>query len=292
MAMKHIGVIGCGTMGGGIAQVAAAAGCSVTVLEVEDRFLKSGLAKIDKYLAKSVEKAKMTPQEKDAILKRIKGTLDIKDLADCEMVIEAAVEDLSAKRDLFKKLDETCRKDAILATNTSSLTVTDIAAATERRDKVLGLHFFNPVARMQLVEVVRTINTSDEAFEKAWAFAKDIGKVPIAAKDNTGFIVNLLLIPYLLDAIRAFEQGIASAEDIDNGMKHGCAHPMGPLALSDLIGLDVVHHIAGIMFEEYKEKRYAAPPLLKRMVTAGYLGMKSGRGFYDYSGETPKPCKL
>ncbi len=292
MTMKNVGVIGCGTMGGGIAQVAAEAGCSVTVLEIEEKFLKGGLAKIDKYLAKSVEKEKITKEQKDGILGRIKGTLDIGDLAGCELVIEAAAEDLNAKRDLFKKLDEACGKDTILASNTSSLTVMDIAVATKRRDKVLGLHFFNPVARMQLVEVVSTINTSEESFKKAWAFVKDIGKVPIAAKDNAGFIVNLLLIPYLLDAIRVLEQGIASTEDIDNGMKYGCAHPMGPLALLDLIGLDVIEHIAGIMFEEYKEKRYAAPSLLKRMVAGGYLGMKSGRGFYDYSGEKPTPCRL
>lgn len=287
--MKNIGVIGCGTMGGGIAQVASEAGFNVTVLEIEEKFLTSGMKKIDKFLGKSVEKEKITAQQKEDILKRIKGTLDINDLAQCDLIVEAAIEDLNMKRDLFQKLDALCREDTVLTTNTSSLTVIEIAEATKRQDKVVGLHFFNPVPLMPLVEVVRTIKTSDESFKTAWAFIEKIKKIPIAAKDNTGFIVNLLLIPFLLDAIRVLQEGIASVEDIDKGMKFGCGHPMGPLALLDLIGLDVIFKVATIMYNEYKEKKYAPPPLLKQMILGGYFGVKTGRGFYEYGGEEPKP---
>ena len=290
--MKNIGVIGCGTMGGGIAQVASEAGFDVTVLEIEEKFLTSGMKKIDKFLSKSVEKEKITAQQKEDILKRIKGTLDINDLAQCDLIVEAAIEDLKLKRDMFQKLDEICNKDTILTTNTSSLTVIEIAEATKRQDKVVGLHFFNPVQLMPLVEVVRTIKTSDESFKTAWAFIENIKKIPIAAKDNTGFIVNLLLIPFLLDAIRVLQEGVASVEDIDKGMKFGCGHPMGPLALLDLIGLDVIYKVATIMYNEYKEKKYAPPPLLKQMVLGGYFGVKTGRGFYEYGGEEPKPMKF
>ena len=289
MEMKNIGIIGCGTMGGGIAQVASEAGFDVTVLEIEEKFLTSGMKKIDKFLSKSVEKEKITAQQKEDILKRIKGTLDINDLAQCDLIVEAAIEDLKLKRDMFQKLDEMCNKDTILTTNTSSLTVIEIAEATKRQDKVAGLHFFNPVPLMPLVEVVRTIKTSDESFKTAWAFIEKIKKIPIAARDNTGFIVNLLLIPFLLDAIRVLQEGIASVEDIDKGMKFGCGHPMGPLALLDLIGLDVIYKVATIMYNEYKEKKYAPPPLLKQMVLGGYFGVKTGRGFYEYGGDEPKP---
>ena len=287
--MKNIGIIGCGTMGGGIAQVASEAGFGVTVLEIKEKFLTSGMKKIDKFLSKSVEKEKITAQQKEDILKRIKGTLDINDLAQCDLIVEAAVEDLDLKRELFQKLDALCKENAVLTTNTSSLTVIEIAEATKRQDKVVGLHFFNPVPLMPLVEVVKTIKTSDEAFKTAWEFIEKIKKIPIAAKDNTGFIVNLLLIPFLLDAIRVLQEGIASVEDIDKGMKFGCGHPMGPLALLDLIGLDVIFKVATIMYNEYKEKKYAPPPLLKQMVLGGYFGVKTGRGFYEYGGDEPKP---
>ena len=287
--MKNIGVVGCGTMGGGIAQVASEAGFDVTVLEIEEKFLTSGMKKIDKFLSKSVEKEKITAQKKEDILKRIKGTLDMKDLAQCDLIVEAAIEDLKLKRDLYQKLDEICNKDTIFTTNTSSLTVIEIAEATKRQDKVVGLHFFNPVPLMPLVEVVRTIKTSDESFKTAWAFIEKIKKIPIAARDNTGFIVNLLLIPFLLDAIRVLQENVASVEDIDKGMKFGCGHPMGPLALLDLIGLDVIYKVATIMYNEYKEKKYAPPPLLKQMVLGGYFGVKTGRGFYEYGGDEPKP---
>ena len=287
--MKNIGVIGCGTMGGGIAQVASEAGFDVTVLEIEEKFLTAGMKKIDKFLSKSVEKEKITAQQREGILKRIKGTLDINDLAQCDLIVEAAIEDLKLKREMFQKLDEICNKDTILTTNTSSLTVIEIAEATKRQDKVVGLHFFNPVPLMPLVEVVRTIKTSDESFKTAWAFIEKIKKIPIAAKDNTGFIVNLLLIPFLLDAIRVLQEGVASVEDIDKGMKFGCGHPMGPLVLLDLIGLDVIYKVATIMYNEYKEKKYAPPPLLKQMVLGGYFGVKTGRGFYEYGGDELKP---
>jgi len=290
--MKTIGVIGCGTMGGSIAQVAAEAGYAVIVLEVEERFLKSGMEKIDRFLAKSVKKEKLTAQRKDEIIQKIQGTLDIKDLAGCDLIIEAAAEDLKIKRELFKTLDGICGAETIFASNTSSLTIVEIAEATKRQDRVLGLHFFNPVPLMALVEVVRTIKTGEDAFKKAWAFVESIKKIPVAAKDSAGFIVNLLLIPYLMDAIRALQEGVASVEDIDKGMKHGCGHPMGPLVLLDLIGLDVIFNVATILYNEYREKRYAPPPLLKQMVLGGYFGVKTGRGFYEYSGDEPKAMQF
>jgi len=289
MTVENVGVIGCGAMGGGIAMVVAAEGYAVTVLEIEERFLTAGMEKIDMFLSKSVKKEKISTGQKEATLKRIKGTLDSNDLAQCDLVIEAALEDIQVKREIFQKLDGICKDDTILATNTSSLTVIEIAEATKRQDRVLGLHFFNPAPLMPLVEVVKTVKTGDEAFRKAWEFVESIKKIPIAAKDSTGFIVNLLLIPYLLDAIRALGEGVASVEDIDKGMQYGCGHPMGPLALLDLIGLDVIYNVANIMYDEYKEKKYAPPPLLRQMVIGGMLGKKTGRGFYDYSGNEPKP---
>jgi len=292
MTIRNIGIIGCGAMGGGIAQVAAGEGYNTTVLEIEERFLYAGMQKIEKFLSKSVKKEKITSEQKEATLKNIKGTLNIKDFAHCDLIIEAALEDINVKRELFQKLDDICDNNTILTTNTSSLTVIEIAEATKRQDKVLGLHFFNPVPLMPLVEVVRTVKTSDESFEKAWAFIESIKKIPIAAKDNTGFIVNLLLIPFLLDAIRVLGEGVASVEDIDKGMQYGCGHPMGPLALLDLIGLDVIYNVANIMYEEYKEKKYAPPPLLKQMVIGGMLGKKTSSGFYDYSGDEPRPVSF
>lgn len=290
--MKNIGVIGCGTMGGGIAQVAASYGYNVIVLELEEKYLTSGLKQIEKFLTNSVKKEKITEDQKESTLKKIKGTIDINELAESDLIIEAAIEDISIKQTLYKKLDEICSPKTILATNTSSLTVMEIASATNRKENVLGLHFFNPVPLMPLVEVVKTISTSDESFKKAWSFVESIKKIPISAKDSTGFIVNLLLVPYLLDAIRILGEGTASIEDIDNGMKYGCGHPMGPLSLLDLIGLDVIYKITSIMYDEYKEKKYAAPPLLKQMVLAGYHGKKTGKGFYDYSQKEPTPMKF
>ncbi len=292
MNLKNVGVIGCGAMGGGIALVSADAGYNVIVLEIEEKFLTSGMDKIEKFLNKSVEKEKMTSQQKDEVLSRIKGTLDIHDLAQCELIVEAALEDVTLKRELFQKLDGICGSDTILATNTSSLTVIEIAEATKRQDRVVGLHFFNPVPLMPLVEVVKTIKTSKESFDTAWEFVEKIKKIPIAAKDNAGFIVNLLLVPYMLDAVRVLGEGVASVEDIDKGMQYGCGHPMGPLALLDLIGIDVINNVANIMYNEYKEKKYAPPPLLKQMVIGGYFGKKTGRGFYDYSGDSPRPIEF
>lgn len=287
--MKNIGVIGCGIMGGGIAQVAAQNNYNVTVLEIEEGYLSSGIKRIEHFLDKSVEKEKIAPGKRDSTLKRIKGTLDINDLKECDLVIEAAVEDISVKQNLFRKIDTICNPNTIFASNTSSLTVIEIASVTTRQEKFLGLHFFNPVPLMPLVEVVRTIKTSDDSYQNALKFIENIKKIPISAKDSPGFIVNLLLVPYLLDAVRILGEGIATIEDIDNGMKYGCGYPMGPLALLDLIGIDVIYKITHIMYKEYREKKYAAPPLLKQMVLAGYHGKKTGKGFYDYSQKEPVP---
>jgi len=287
MEIKKVGVIGCGLMGSGIAQVCAEAGYDVVVREVKQKFLDKGLGNIGKILSRNVEKGKIREDRKNEILEKIKGTILLDDLKESDIIIEAAVEDLKVKQELFSTLHKLCRKDTIFASNTSSLCITDIAS-TSRADRFLGLHFFNPVPVMKLVEVVRTIATSDDTFNRAFNFAKSIGKVPIATKDNSGFIVNLLLLPYLLDAIRALEAGVGSVEDIDNGMKLGCGHPMGPFTLLDFVGIDTTYYIAEIMFKEYREKRYAPPPLLKRMVSMGYFGRKSGKGFYDYTkGDLP-----
>lgn len=281
--LKRVGVCGCGLMGSGIAQVAATAGYDVVVLEAVDAALEKGMAGIRKSLEKFVEKKTMDAAQRDAVLQRLKTTTNVHDLRDCDLVIEAVKEDMAVKRALFAELDGLLAPHAIICSNTSSLCVLEMAAATKRPKNVAGLHFFNPVPLMKLVEVVKTIVTSDETVEMLYAFAKRVGKTPILAKDTTGFIVNRLLVPYLLYAIRMYEQGLATKEDIDEGMKLGCGHPMGPLTLLDFVGLDTTYYIAEIMFDEFKDPLMAPPPLLKRMVLAGHLGRKSGRGFYEYA---------
>lgn len=283
MEIRKVGVLGCGLMGSGIAEVAARAGYDTVVREVSEEVVEKGLQKIHGSLAKAVEKGKMTAEERDQAVSRLSGVVGLDALADCDLVVEAIVENLDEKRKTFTTLDEVVKKDALFASNTSSLTITQMAMFTQRPDQFVGLHFFNPVPVMKLVEVVRTLLTSDAAFEAAFDFARKVGKEPVAARDNSGFIVNRLLVPYLLDAIRALEEGVGSVEDIDKGMQLGCGHPMGPFTLLDFVGLDTTYYIANIMFEEYREKRYAPPPLLKQMVQAGRLGKKSGRGFYDHA---------
>lgn len=290
--IKKVGVLGCGLMGRGIAQVAATNGYTTIVREISRELNDKGKAAIVKSLDKLVEKGKLTADDRDGTLGRLTFTTEMSDLKDCDIVVEAIVEDLKLKRALWKELDGLCPDHTIFASNTSSLTIAAMAAATERADRFVGLHFFNPVPLMKLVEVVRTVTTSSDSFDRAMAFARTLGKEPIAAKDNSGFIVNLLLVPYLLDAIRALDQGVGSAEDIDKGMVLGTGHPMGPLALLDFVGLDTTLKIADIMFDEYREKRYAPPPLLKRMVLAGWYGKKSGKGFYDYSTTPPTASRL
>lgn len=288
MPIRKVGVLGCGLMGSGIAQVAAQAGHPTTVLEVSSDALQAGLKRIEQFLAAGVTKGKVRPEERDATLGRLAGTTDIGALADCDLVIEAVVENLALKKETLGRLDRVLRPDAIVASNTSSLSITEMAVATRRPGRFVGLHFFNPVPLMKLVEVIRTVLTEPGVEETVLDFAKGVGKTPIRATDRTGFIVNRLLVPYLLDAIRALEEGAGSITDIDHGMKLGCGHPMGPLTLNDLVGIDTTCFIAGIMFEEFKERRFAAPPLMRRMVLAGFLGRKSGRGFYDYSVEPPR----
>jgi 3-hydroxybutyryl-CoA dehydrogenase len=281
--MKTVGIVGCGLMGSGIAQVSAQAGFVTWVREVDKPTLEKGLNRIRKFLEDGVAKGKLTADAKDEALGRIKGTIELQDFATCDLVIEAVVESIEAKRQVFSTLDRIVPASTVLASNTSSLSITEIAATASRPERVLGLHFFNPVPLMKLVEVIRALPTSDAAFEQAKGFVERLDKTAVVAKDTPGFVVNRLLVPYLLDAVRIFESGVASKEDIDNGMKLGCGYPMGPLALLDFVGLDTTYSIANIMFEEFKLPQYAAPPLLKRMVFAGYLGRKSGRGFYDYS---------
>ncbi|HEX5004159.1 MAG TPA: 3-hydroxybutyryl-CoA dehydrogenase [Gemmatimonadales bacterium] len=290
--IKKVGVLGCGLMGSGIAQVAAAAGYTTVVRDVSDAVMAKGKAGIVKSLDKFVEKAKLTAADRDAALGRLSYVTDVGALKDCDIIIEAVTEDLDLKNDLWKQLDALCPKHTIFASNTSSLTIAAMASATARADRFVGLHFFNPVPLMQLVEVVRTVTTSPATFDRSMTFARSLGKEAVAAKDNSGFIVNLLLVPYLLDAIRALEQGVASTVDIDNAMKLGCGYPMGPLTLLDFVGNDTTYKIAEIMFAEYREKRYAPPPLLKRMVMAGLYGRKSGKGFYDYAANPPVPVDL
>ena len=290
--IKRVGVLGCGLMGSGIAQVAAAAGYETIVREVSDDVCQRGIGGIGKQLGKSVDKGKLSAEDRDAIVGRLRGTTSLEDLKDCDIIIEAVVEDLAVKNEMWRTLDAVCGPDTIFASNTSSLTIADMAAATRRPERMVGLHFFNPVPVMKLVEVVKTIATDPAVFDTAFAFAKSLGKEPIVCKDNSGFVVNLLLVPYMMDAIRALEQGVASITDIDKGMQLGTGYPMGPFVLSDFVGLDTLDKIGGIMFEEYKEKRYASPPLLKRMVSMGYFGRKSGKGFYDYSGDTPRAVDL
>lgn len=292
MEIRKVGVAGCGLMGSGIAEVAAKSGFDVLVREVDDGAVEAGRKRIRKSLDRAVEKGKSTPEERDGALGRITFTTEVEALADRDIVIEAVVEELSAKNALFQTLDPLCGPATLFATNTSSLTVTDMAAAVSRPDRVVGLHFFNPVPVMKLVEVVRTIATSDESFRRAFEFARALGKEPIAAKDNSGFVVNLLLVPYMLDCIRQLERGVASIEDIDKGMVLGCGYPMGPFTLCDFVGNDTTLRIAEIMFTEYREERYAPPPLLKRLVAMGRYGRKTGKGFYDYSGSEPAPLPI
>jgi 3-hydroxybutyryl-CoA dehydrogenase len=293
MAIQRVGVVGCGLMGSGIAQVAAQAGFTTVVREVSAELVDKGLKGIEKNLGRMVEKGTLIDAQKSEIRGRLRGTTAIEDLKDCDVIVEAIVEQLPAKRELFGKLDALCPAATIFASNTSSLTITEIATATKRPDRFVGLHFFNPVPVMKLVEVVRTIATDPAVYEEMVAFGARLGKTPVRAHDSTGFIVNRLLVPYLLDAIRALEEGVGSIEDIDNSMKLGCGHPMGPLTLLDFVGLDTTYYIANIMFEEFRERRFASPPLLKRMVLAGWNGRKTGRGFYDYSDPAkPKAMKF
>jgi len=290
--IKRVGVLGCGLMGSGIAQVAAAAGYETVARDVTKEIGERARAGIEKSLAKFVEKGKLAAADRDAALKRLGFTTTVADLKGCDIVIEAVTEDLGVKNALWKELDGLCGAQTIFASNTSSLKIAAMAAATKRGDRFVGLHFFNPVPLMPLVEVVRTVTTSDEAFRRAFAFAKSLGKEAVAAKDNSGFIVNLLLVPYLLDAIRAVEHGVATIPDIDKAMQLGCGYPMGPLTLLDFVGLDTTYKIAEIMFAEYRQAHYAPPPLLKRMVLAGMYGKKSGKGFYDYSATPPVVSNL
>ncbi len=269
-------------MGSGVAEVCAKSGYETVVREVDDGVLRKGLARLEGSLQKAVEKGKLPASEKEAAWKRISGTTQLEDLKDCDLVIEAIIENLDLKKKTYAALDAICGPAAIFCSNTSSLTITEMSMATKRPDRFAGLHFFNPVPVMKLVEVVRTIVTSEETQRAVFDFAKSLGKEPITARDNSGFIVNRLLVPYLLDAIRAYENGLGTLEDIDKGMKLGCGHPMGPFTLLDFVGIDTTYYIAEIMFNEYRETRFAPPPLLKRMVLAGRLGRKSGRGFYEY----------
>ena len=282
MEIKKVGVVGCGQMGSGITQVCAQSGYHVIVSEINDELLNKGLAAINSSLTKGVEKGKITPQDKDDALARIKSTTAIKDLCDCDLVIEAAVENLDLKKKIFTELDKICPGHAVLATNTSCLSIIDIAILTTRPEKVLGLHFFNPVPIMKLLEIARTIATSDETLEIGKSFGKSLGKTVIVAKDTPGFIVNRILVPYLLNAIRMLESSVATREDIDTGTTLGLNHAMGPLALSDLVGLDTLLFIANNLYAEYKEPQFAPPVLLSKMVTAGWLGRKTGKGFYEY----------
>ena len=290
--ITSVGVLGCGLMGSGIAQTAAAAGFTTVVREISDQLLDKGKAAIAGSLTKLVEKGKLDAGARDATLGRLRFTTKLADLKDRDIVIEAVTEDLELKNALWKELDALCPPHTIFASNTSSLTIAAMAAATQRPDRFVGLHFFNPVPLMKLVEVVRTVTTSTDTFNRAYGFAKKLGKEPVSAKDNSGFIVNLLLVPYLLDAIPQLEHGVASVPDIDKAMQLGCGYPMGPFALLDFVGLDTTYKIAEIMFAEYREQRYAPPPLLKRMVLAGYYGKKSGKGFYDYAASPPSITDL
>ena len=293
MAIEKVGAVGCGLIGSGIAQVAASAGFQVSVREVSPQLVEKGLQSIDKNLQRLVDKGTLPQAERDKVRGRLRGTTNLEDLKDCDIVIEAIIEQLPAKRELWGALDKICPKATIFASNTSSLSITEMATFTQRPDRFLGLHFFNPVPVMKLVEVIRTIATDPKVNEDVVAFAVRLGKTPVRTTDRTGFIVNRLLVPYLLDAVRALEEGVGSVEDIDNSMKLGCGHPMGPLALLDFVGNDTTYYIANIMFDEFKEKRFASPPLLKRMVLSGWNGRKAGRGFYDYSDPAkPKPMQM
>lgn len=293
MSIERVGVVGCGLMGSGIAQVAAQAGCEVVVREVSEALIEKGLGSIEKNLQRLVDKGTLPDSTRSQIRGRLRGTTSLEDLSKQDLIIEAIIEQAPAKKELFAALDRICQPQTIFASNTSSVSITEIAAATKRPGRVLGMHFFNPVPVMKLVEVIRTIATDPAVFEEMVAFGMRLGKIPVRTTDRTGFIVNRLLVPYILDAIRALEEGVGTIEDIDNSMKLGCAHPMGPLTLLDFVGLDTTYYIANIMFDEFKEKRFAPPPLLKRMVLAGWNGRKTGRGFYDYSDpQKPRPMQL
>ncbi len=293
MPIQKVGVVGCGLMGSGIAQVVAQAGCQVVVREVSMALVEKGLKNIEKNLNRLVEKGTLTQAGRDEVRSRLRGTTSLEDLRDADLIIEAIIEQLPAKKELFGALDKLCPKATIFASNTSSISITEMATATQRPDRFLGMHFFNPVPGMKLVEVIRTIATDPKVFEEMVAFATRLGKTPVRTSDRTGFIVNRLLVPYLLDAIRALEEGVGSIVDIDQSMKLGCGHPMGPLTLLDFVGLDTTYYIAHVMFDDFRERRFAPPPLLKRMVLAGWNGRKAGRGFYDYTDpQNPRPMQM
>jgi 3-hydroxybutyryl-CoA dehydrogenase len=293
MEIRKVGVVGSGLMGSGIAQVAAAAGFSTVLREVSQALLDKGLAAIEKSLTKFMEKGEITAEKKSQILSRLKPTLGLEDFADCDLVIEAITENLERKREVFTELDRIVQPQAVFASNTSSLSITEMMTATRRGPRFLGLHFFNPVPLMKLVEVVKTVVTDAAVVDVGLGFARKVGKQPILTSDRAGFIVNRLLVPYLLDSIRALEEGFGTIEDLDLGMKLGCNHPMGPFTLLDFVGIDTTYYIAEILFNEYREKRFEPPPLMKRMVLAGMYGRKSGKGFYDYTDpKSPKPNKL
>jgi len=287
--IKKVGVCGAGLMGHGIAQVSATAGYDVVLREVDEGTLAKGIGRIEKQLARAVEKGKSSQEDADAVRGRIQGTTDYADLADCDLVIEAITENLDKKLEMWREVDAVVKPEAVFATNTSSLAVIDQAAATTRPERFIGLHYFNPAQVMKLVEVVRAVTTSDEAFETGVAFAVQQGKLGIPTKDKAGFIVNRLLVPYMLDAIRAYEEGVGSVQEIDDAMKAGAGHPMGPLTLADFVGLDTMGSICDVMFDEFRERRFAQPPTLRKMLSAGWYGKKSGKGFYDYSGDAPVP---
>jgi 3-hydroxybutyryl-CoA dehydrogenase len=292
MEISKVGVVGCGLMGHGITQICAQAGWEVVVREANQERLDAGIGKIQKQLARAVEKGRASQEDADAVRARIEPTLDYGDLADCDLVIEAMTEELGAKLEMWREVDELVKDDAIFATNTSSLAVIDQAASTSRPDRFCGMHFFNPAQVMPLLEVVQTVTTSEETLKTAFKVGEKLGKTTVHAKDKTGFIVNRLLVPYMLDAIRAYEEGVGTVDQIDTAMKAGANYPMGPFTLLDFVGLDTTKSIADIMFDEYRERRFAAPPTLRKMVAAGYYGRKSGKGFYDYSGEEPVPTEL
>ena len=294
MEIRKVGVLGCGLMGSGIAQVAASAGFETIVREVSEDLLKKGFAGIEKSLSKFAEKGSITTDQQKEIRDRLQGTTSFADLSDCDIIIEAIIENLDEKRKTYAELDRICKPEAIFASNTSSISITEMMTATspERQARFIGMHFFNPVPLMKLVEVIRTILTDEQVYEQAIEFGKRLGKVPVRAGDKSGFIVNRLLVPYLLDAIRSLEEGVGSIVDIDTAMKLGCGYPMGPFTLGDFVGLDTTYYIAEIMFNEFREKRFAPPPLLKRMVMAGLYGRKSGRGFYDYTKDPKNPTPM
>jgi 3-hydroxybutyryl-CoA dehydrogenase len=289
MEIQRVGVLGCGLMGHGITQVSAQAGYDVVVREVDQDALEKGLGKVEKQLGRAVEKGKLEQADADSVRDRIQGTMDYGELADCDLIVEAITEDMERKLEMWREVDSIAKPEAVFATNTSSLPVIDQAAATGRPERFLGLHFFNPAQVMKLVEVVRCVTTSDEAFDVGRAYTEKLGKLGIPTKDKAGFIVNRLLVPYMLDAMRAYEEGVGSIDEIDEAMKAGAGHPMGPLTLADFVGLDTLGAICEVMYDEFRERRFAKPPTLRKMLAAGWYGKKSGRGFYDYAGEQPAP---